>query len=153
MRKLSKIATGQRGRNGADRHQIRRGDGRGRDEDFYSPPHRSRRALLTHRAPPSGQTSYDERFSLVVRRAAIIRIDAAFRLSVRTAAASFNLGDDDPRFRGDWVHDLSILRSLLRLRRLLRLASEVAIATISHQGSHSVLTVRRNHFPQSTKPT
>src|SRR6267142_2636266 len=25
------------------------------------PPHRSRRALLTHRAPPSGQTSYDER--------------------------------------------------------------------------------------------
>ena len=32
-------------------------DGRGRDEDFSSPPHRSRRALLTHRAPPSGQTS------------------------------------------------------------------------------------------------
>ena len=27
------------------------------------PPHRSRRALLTHRAPPSGQTSCDERFS------------------------------------------------------------------------------------------
>jgi hypothetical protein len=26
-------------------------------------PHRSRRALLTHRAPPSGQTSCDERFS------------------------------------------------------------------------------------------
>ena len=25
--------------------------GRGRDEDFSSPPHRSRRALLTHRAP------------------------------------------------------------------------------------------------------
>ena len=29
-------------------------NGRGRDEDFSSPPHRSRRALLTHRAPPSG---------------------------------------------------------------------------------------------------
>ena len=27
------------------------------------PPHRSRRALLTHRAHPSGQTSCDERFS------------------------------------------------------------------------------------------
>src|SRR6266849_9649656 len=27
------------------------------------PPHRSRRALLTHRAPPSGQTSCDERFN------------------------------------------------------------------------------------------
>ena len=43
-------------------------DGRGRDEDFSSPPHRSRRALLTHRAPPSGQTSYDERFSVARRR-------------------------------------------------------------------------------------
>src|SRR6266478_5033443 len=31
------------------------------------PPHRSRRALLTHRAPPSGQTSYDERFSVARR--------------------------------------------------------------------------------------
>ena len=31
-------------------------DGRGRDEDFSSPPHRSRRALLTHRAPPSGSS-------------------------------------------------------------------------------------------------
>ena len=31
------------------------------------PPHRSRRALLTHRAPPSGQTSCDERFSHVRR--------------------------------------------------------------------------------------
>src|SRR3981189_497136 len=29
-------------------------NGRGRDEDFSSPPHRSRRALLTHWAPPSG---------------------------------------------------------------------------------------------------
>src|SRR5262245_7018473 len=28
--------------------------GRGRDEDCSSPPRRSRRALLTHRAPPSG---------------------------------------------------------------------------------------------------
>jgi hypothetical protein len=42
-------------------------DGRGRDEDFSSPPHRSRRALLTHRAPPSGQTLCDERFSHVHR--------------------------------------------------------------------------------------
>jgi hypothetical protein len=41
--------------------------GRGRNEDFSSPPHRSRRALLTHRAPPSGQTSCDERFSHVRR--------------------------------------------------------------------------------------
>src|SRR5438034_4451472 len=31
------------------------------------PPHRSRRALLTHRAPPSGQTSCDERFSYARR--------------------------------------------------------------------------------------
>src|SRR5260370_8712150 len=31
------------------------------------PPHRSRRALLTHRAPPSGQTSYDERSSVARR--------------------------------------------------------------------------------------
>ena len=31
-------------------------------------PHRSRRALLTHRAPPSGQTSCDERFSHALAR-------------------------------------------------------------------------------------
>jgi hypothetical protein len=31
------------------------------------PPQRSRRALLTHRAPPSGQTSCNERFSLARR--------------------------------------------------------------------------------------
>src|ERR1700737_2963614 len=31
------------------------------------PPPRSRRPLLTHRAPPSGQTSCDERFSHVRR--------------------------------------------------------------------------------------
>src|SRR5713101_7995033 len=31
------------------------------------PPHRSGRALLTHRAPPSGQTLCDERFSYVRR--------------------------------------------------------------------------------------
>ena len=31
------------------------------------PPHRSRRALLTHRAPPSGQTSCNERFSVARR--------------------------------------------------------------------------------------
>jgi hypothetical protein len=49
---------------------------------------RSRRALLTHRAPPSGQTLCDERVAFVARRAAIIRIDAAYRLSVRTAAAN-----------------------------------------------------------------
>jgi len=52
------------------------------------PPHRSRRALLTHRAPPSGQTLCDERLvTFTARRAAIIQIDAVFRLSVRTAAA------------------------------------------------------------------
>src|SRR6266545_1721855 len=32
-------------------------DCRGRDEDYSSPPHRSRRALLTRRAPSSGRTS------------------------------------------------------------------------------------------------
>jgi hypothetical protein len=31
------------------------------------PPHRSRRALLTHRAPPSGQTSCNERLSVARR--------------------------------------------------------------------------------------
>jgi hypothetical protein len=30
-------------------------------------PHRSRRALLTHRAPPSGRTPYDERSSVARR--------------------------------------------------------------------------------------
>ena len=40
------------------------------------PPHRSRRALLTHRAPPSGQTFGEERFdALGARRTASIRID------------------------------------------------------------------------------
>jgi hypothetical protein len=51
------------------------------------PPHRSRRALLTHRAPPSGQTLCDERVTFDARRAAIFRIDAVIRLTVRTAAA------------------------------------------------------------------
>jgi hypothetical protein len=31
------------------------------------PPHRSRRALLTHRTPPSGQTSCDKQFSVARR--------------------------------------------------------------------------------------
>ena len=34
---------------------------------FSSPPHRSRRRLLTHRARPSGQTSHDKRFSVACR--------------------------------------------------------------------------------------
>src|SRR5215470_8778973 len=52
------------------------------------PPRRSRRALLTHRAPPSGQTACDKRLdSLVARRTAFLRIDADARRRVRTAAA------------------------------------------------------------------
>jgi hypothetical protein len=42
-------------------------EGRGRDEDFSSPPAQTRRALLTHRAPPSGQTSCDERYRVARR--------------------------------------------------------------------------------------
>src|ERR1700738_2209735 len=40
-----------------------------RRADGARPVHsiRSRRALLTHRAPPSGQTSYDERFGVARR--------------------------------------------------------------------------------------
>ena len=52
------------------------------------PPRRSQRALLTHRAPPSGQTACDKRLdSLVARRTAFLRIDADARRRVRTAAA------------------------------------------------------------------
>jgi len=53
------------------------------------PPHRSRRALLTHRAPPSGRTSA-ARTALkphALRRTAANRVDVAARLSVRTTAA------------------------------------------------------------------
>jgi hypothetical protein len=89
MRKLSKIATGHRGRNGADRHQIRRGDGRGRDEDFSSPPAQipARAANAPGSSLGSDVVAMSDLGSLVVRRAAIIRIDAAFRLTVRAAAA------------------------------------------------------------------
>jgi hypothetical protein len=52
------------------------------------PPHRSRRALLTHRAPPSGQTSAARGLRPhALRRTAANRIDVASRLSVRTTAA------------------------------------------------------------------
>src|ERR1700730_3849597 len=52
------------------------------------PPHRSRRALLTHRAPPSGRTSAARVLKPhALRRTAANRIDVAFRLSVRTTAA------------------------------------------------------------------
>ena len=52
------------------------------------PPHRSRRALLTHRAPPSGRTSVANGLSpFAVRRTAANRIDVATRLNVRTTAA------------------------------------------------------------------
>jgi hypothetical protein len=51
------------------------------------PPHRSRRALLTHRAPPSGRTSVTNGLApSAVRRTAANRIDVATRLSVRTTA-------------------------------------------------------------------
>ena len=51
------------------------------------PPHRSRRALLTHRAPPSGRTSASNGLDPpAVRRAAAKRIDVATRLCVRTTA-------------------------------------------------------------------
>src|ERR1700726_4349349 len=52
------------------------------------PPHRSRRALLTHRAPPSGRTSAARGLKPpAVRRTAANRIDVVTRLSVRTTAA------------------------------------------------------------------
>jgi hypothetical protein len=52
------------------------------------PPHRSRRALLTHRAPPSGRTSAAGGLKPpALRRTAANRIDVVFRLSVRTTAA------------------------------------------------------------------
>ena len=63
------------------------------------PPHRSRRALLTHRAPPSGRTSAASGLNpSVVRRTAANRIDVATRLCVRTTAACrlFPLGEALP---------------------------------------------------------
>src|SRR6202162_6144888 len=52
------------------------------------PPHRSRRALLTHRAPPSGRTSAACGLKPPdVRRTAANRIDVVSRLGVRTTAA------------------------------------------------------------------
>ena len=52
------------------------------------PPHRSRRALLTHRAPPSGRTSAARGLKPpAVRRTAANRVDVVTRLSVRTTAA------------------------------------------------------------------
>jgi hypothetical protein len=49
------------------------------------PPHRSRRALLTHRALPSGRTSAAR--TVWLRRTAANRIDVVTRISVRTTAA------------------------------------------------------------------
>ena len=63
------------------------------------PPHRSRRALLTHRAPPSGRTSVANGLDpSAVRRTAANRIDVATRLSVRTTAVCrlFPLGEALP---------------------------------------------------------
>ena len=63
------------------------------------PPHRSRRALLTHRAPPSGRTSAASGLNpSAVRRTAANRIDVAIRLCVRTTAVCrlFPLGEALP---------------------------------------------------------
>ena len=63
------------------------------------PPHRSRRALLTHRAPPSGRTSVASGLNpSAVRRTAANRIDVATRLCVRTTAVCqlFPLGEALP---------------------------------------------------------
>ena len=63
------------------------------------PPHRSRRALLTHRAPPSGRTSAANGLNpSAVRRTAANRIDVATRLCVRTTAVCqlFPLGEALP---------------------------------------------------------
>ena len=63
------------------------------------PPHRSRRALLTHRAPPSGRTSAASGLNpSAVRRTAANRIDVATRLCVRTTAVCqlFPLGEALP---------------------------------------------------------
>src|SRR5260221_13912756 len=52
------------------------------------PPHGSRRALLTHRGPPSGRTSVARGLKPhAFRRTAVNRIDVVTRLSVRTTAA------------------------------------------------------------------
>src|SRR5262250_3226818 len=52
------------------------------------PPHRSRRALLTHRAPPSGRTSAARSLKPHAhQRTAANRIAVVSRLSVRTTAA------------------------------------------------------------------
>ena len=52
------------------------------------PPHRSRRALLTHRAPPSGRTSAARSLKPHAhQRTAANRIAVVARLSVRTTAA------------------------------------------------------------------
>ena len=63
------------------------------------PPHRSRRALLTHRAPPSGRASAARGLNpSAVRRTAANRIDVATRLCVRTTAVCqpFPLGEALP---------------------------------------------------------
>ena len=62
------------------------------------PPHRSRRALLTHRAPPSGRTSVANGLSpFAVRRSAANRIDVAIRLRGTTAVCRlFPLGEALP---------------------------------------------------------
>ena len=62
------------------------------------PTHRSRRALLTHRAPPSGQTSTGRLKPHALRRTAANRIHVESRLSVRTTAACrlFPLGEALP---------------------------------------------------------
>jgi hypothetical protein len=88
----------QDARTASENHRWISPDGRGRDEDFSSPLHRSRRALLTHRAPPRvRRRAMNDLVPLVGRRAVIIRIDAAFRLSIRTAAAwLFPLGEALP---------------------------------------------------------
>ena len=63
--------------------------GRGTDEDFFSLPTQiTARAANAPGSSLGSDVLMSDLVSLVVGRAAIIRIDAAYRLSVRTAAAS-----------------------------------------------------------------
>jgi hypothetical protein len=56
MRKLGKIASGQRGRNGADRHQIRRGDVRVGSKTEIVPRNSDFRSSLNSRHSPTGRS-------------------------------------------------------------------------------------------------
>src|ERR1700682_6497398 len=111
------------------------------------PPHRSRRALLTHRAPPSGQTSCDERFSHVRRPT---RSHYSYRRGISAQCPRRGRLSAVPLGRGPSLHGLRRGQALF-VRPLLGYYDPVRILIRVHVHRSAVAFMNRPGLPVRTR--